>query len=272
MNLSKIKYKEVAENYLEELVKEGNKLSSKIQYPLSSNLGSASIPGFDEKYTGSAELGCGVGVNGSTWDDRVFNTACTAYQFVMALVYSKHPLIKYIMSDESIKRSNFEPEPLVEAKILEGTKILDLGCGLVPSYARCCRGLGAKVYTVDVIPVKHFIGMEKLSKEYRDEELKNHIQVDLNKKESIKKINSISDGNFDIVSCANLDYGTFYQGNLRHLNTSFRNGIENSIISLIKEGGIFYRFENHYRDKICFKHDNEFLASCELRWLNFGQS
>src|SRR3989344_7379343 len=131
---------------------------------------SGEIPGL-ELFTGTGE---NVGKG-----NIIYNSFMTLHQFYYALAITRHSLIKEIAKPE-FDRSNFDAKVLVESKILAGIKILDLGCGINPVFARCCRALGADVWTVDLRPAKDFYFKEELfSKEQRDLGIQKHIQIDL---------------------------------------------------------------------------------------------
>ncbi|QQR79401.1 MAG: hypothetical protein IPJ69_08485 [Deltaproteobacteria bacterium] len=110
--------------------------------------GSTGIYGFDDKYTGA-----GIG-DGGTFS--LFNTLASARQVVFALAFSSHPLVIMVIEDEGINPSNFCGEDFVANQILDGLKVLELGCGQIPTHARILRAMGAQVFTVDLQPESTF--------------------------------------------------------------------------------------------------------------------
>ena len=96
-------------------------------------------------------------------------------------------------------------------------KVIDLGSGILPAFARCAREFGAQVYTVDVI------GADRLVQDYlptegpaRKMERDSHICTDLNARGSINLILEESDGEFDVVTSAKLHAWSDYNGKIVH--------------------------------------------------------
>lgn len=184
---------------------------------------------FDGSYTGA--YGC-LGY------ETAFNSPLCSYQLCYTLAFSNHKLINDLINKT---HDNFDPAPLAQAKVLNNIKILDLGCGFQPTYARCSRKLGAQVYTVDVIPAKNFEFEEKyFSNEDRKTEAKHHILVDLNSNNALEKIIKKSVGEFDIVSTAHLKSGW------SHKNKSYSppHYIDELSFSLLKTGGFYISIES----------------------------
>ncbi len=164
------------------------------------------MPCFGRDFTGiSANLGAG----------EVYNTQDSAYQLVLSISMADHPVIadvlglpKYDGDDESIARVVGR---MTEEKILDGVRILDLGCGLIPTFARSARRLGADVYTVDVIlPTAFEYSRELFPEDARDAEQKDHFAIDLNQRNAGKKIAKKFGSDFDLVTSAYIEEGAHF--------------------------------------------------------------
>jgi hypothetical protein len=174
---------------------------------------SDSIPGF-EQYTGTDES---IGTENSH-----YNSIITKFQFQYALAMTRHPLvIKVAKNDFDI--SEFDPKILVGSKIMAGMKILDLGSGPMPVFARVCRALGADVWTVD----KEALYNSSLKKVLQEAEKARHIVLDLSSKNATQTILKRSSGNFNLVTAANLDSALFLGG-------------KKVGWPLVKKGGVYY--------------------------------
>ncbi len=170
-----------------------------------------------EKYTGIInQLGC------STCE----NTTLAAEQFNFTLAMSSHPSIDQLIMDESITPGTFDPEPLMEEGVLKGMKILDLGCGHLPTFARCVRHFGAEVYTLDMIPASDLEAVTYFQ-ECRELEMRNHIRLNLERRDATEKISEISGGEFDLTTEAHLSTDGFSKG-------------REIALPLLKQGGIHY--------------------------------
>ena len=198
------------------------------------------IPGF-RNYTG-------VGVLGKS---TMHNSPMAAKQLELALVLSKHELIQRLMEDDTVGFGSFQAEPLIQARILQGMRLLDLGCGYMPTFARCARALGSEAYTVDVIPAEdlQFYNFDDyFTQKERDTEVGNHIQTDLNDPKALEKIVNASGGNFDLITSAHLHTGGFYKDKEYFPGGSLRGIVKN----LLKDGGVYYRSEEN---QIFFKQE-----------------
>lgn len=136
---------------------------------------------------------------------EIDNTPYTTKQITFAIALSNHPLVHEIIKRKDIEPKNFDGEMLVNNKILKGLKILDLGCGIRPVFARVARYLGADVYTVNVESSADFdFKSENFLEEYRGLEIDHHLQIDLNEEDAAKKILDLTNGGFDLVTEAQL--------------------------------------------------------------------
>lgn len=164
------------------------------------------IPSFNENYTGFESLGL-LGEN------SIYNTHLTTYQISFAMAMSNHELIEKLLVSKIKSPFYFNPEPLKEAQILKGQKILDLGCGLKPSFARTARKLGATVYTVDLQSANKFYSLENtFTSEELELERTNHLKVDLDNPEITNLILNKTKGDFDLVTDSSLVINGCYAG------------------------------------------------------------
>ena len=138
--------------------------------------------------------------------ETYLNTSLSLSQFCMALIMSRHPLIESL--NASSKGFNFEKYflELEKQQILSGLKLLDIGCGSQPVFARMSRALGASVFTVDRIGADklYVIDSKKNSKEQVVEQ-ESHIQVDMHSENATKVIKERSGGDFNLVSACLFD-------------------------------------------------------------------
>ena len=192
---------------------------------LAEKLRMVSIPGFEE-YTGKGQT---IG-NG----DIVYNSIITLNQFVCALAMTRHPLLREAIRQEpSLSQRNFlNAEILIKEKIMSGMKILDLGSGSLPVFARCCRTMGADIWTVDKNPISGFSWnkneeVKKLPIEQINAESEKHIILDLNDPEAVKIIEQKTGGNFNLVTEAGLIPSGFLKGG-------------EIALPLLKIGGVYY--------------------------------
>lgn len=172
-------------------------------------------------------------------DSRVENTSMASSQLVFSLALGHHPFMQELKDIKFKELATEEQKEILnklsEEKVLKGLKILDLGCGTVPTFARLARAFGAEVYTIDIIDTDGFVKNEKADTEILEVENKNHIALDLHNEDALDTIQHVTDGNFDLVTEAHLATGTF-RGNKSH---SF-NG-KNIATKLLKEGGLYFR-------------------------------
>lgn len=179
------------------------------------------LPGF-KKYTGIEK---DIGVS------TVYNTPVTAGQLMFALAMTRHPLLYQMIQNQDVNKDNFNAEELVENKIMRGMKILDLGSSDRPIFARCCRYMGADVWTVDIDTIEeHRFGISNqlLTPEIKKLEIERHISLDLLRSdEAVDKINQLTGGNFNLVTEA-------------HLRTDGVKTGKSIGLALLKKGGVYY--------------------------------
>jgi len=193
----------------------------------------ATAPGF-KAYTGIDED------VGNDWNKEVpfYNTGITFSQLLYTLAMTRHPLVKGI-TDSEFDDSKFDAKELIEQKIMKGMKILDLGSGPRPVFARCCRAMGADVWTVDKPPrlfgtYEFRTNRKLLSKEQCELEDKRHIEIDLTSKKATDVIKEKSRGEFNLVTEANLI------GPGLHTDEQKRS----VAMPLLKKGGVYYSVSN----------------------------
>ena len=143
----------------------------------------------------------------------VFNTPRALDQMEWTLALTGHPKVSALVTPLQPGEPDFHATELVKLQILAGMRILDLGCGLEPTFARAARFLGAQVYTVDLFAATNFRhalerdGAFRLPETFAALERANHIERDLKTPAAVDAILAASGGNFDLVTSAHLDSG-----------------------------------------------------------------
>lgn len=205
-----------------------NKLRDKIHDKLDTGAGIKAFTGY-------------TGVCNPLGYSTCYNSPASAKQLEFALVLSGHPLVQELIEDNSITPWNFNAEPLIDAKVLRGMKILDLGCGYEPTFARCARSLGGEVYTLDVIPANELNFYNDFEKGFtqrdRDVELEKHIEANLNHPNILGTIIKKAGKEFTLVTSAHLESGGGYNGKEFYppYNT------EEIAMSLLKPRGVYLK-------------------------------
>jgi len=199
---------------LKQLLKERDLLAIKIQ---TSGFGGY-IPNLRGEYTGHSNR---LGIS------TIYNTNFCSDQVEIAMLMSDHLLIRELL-ESNIRGEEFDPDPLRRAQILEGMRILDMGCGNLPTFARCARRFGAEVYTVDLISADEFYSVNYyFTKDDVETERMCHIQLDLGKPGVVEVIRERSGGEFDLVTEAHLETDGCYKG-------------RDIAFPLLKQGGIYF--------------------------------
>lgn len=169
-----------------------------------------------------------TGVHAPLGPAAAYGPSFAAKQMEFTLGMLKHPLVENIIDGRNPKPADFNAEPLVKAKVLSGMKILDLGCGYVPAFARCARALGADVFTVDRTAAKQFrFYTDCFSEEMQRIEVQNHIQLNSHEPNAVTAILKKTGGQFDLVTEA------------RYANDECFGGVKMAV-PLLKEGGIYF--------------------------------
>jgi len=179
------------------------------------------IPGF-KGYTGIDKP---LGI------DLLNNTSGTISQMFFTLGLAKHPTIDEVLKNDSATAYTLDISRLVKDKVLAGIKILDLGCGEFPTYARCVRAFGADTYTADYSEIWDPPDSKKTA------EKGNHIAVDFNNDDAIPILLERTGGNFDLITtsiCAPIPLSP------RKLKEPSDGRIEEIALALLKLGGTYY--------------------------------
>jgi hypothetical protein len=181
----------------------------------------------------------------------IFNTIYCRVQICTCLAYQAPDILDEIQpmlasgnklyNDEDVITEQHKDslikcfDKLVKEQRLKQLRVLDLGCGIKPSFSRLARNFGATVYTVDVIPSSEFVlDYNNEDNKMREIEKKHHIQTDLNHQEAISKILEKTQGGFHIITSAHLFSGSNYYG--LHYDTP--SDINRVIHPLLLEDGI----------------------------------
>lgn len=207
---------------------------------------------FGGEYTG---LGEPIG------SSSVDNTQNQAKELAFALSLSQHPMIDQLISDPKIKglareawlnpnserdvqsELNSLADSLAQNAVLSGMKILDLGCGQRPAFAYCARTLGAKVYTVDIIP-----GNELWISDEQKEAIEDHIQLDLRKTNAYDVLKGRTGGNFDLVASSSIHEQAGF-ADLAGRAAPPRH-LEELALALVKDDGVYFNAEYLYDEEI----------------------
>jgi len=182
------------------------------------------LPG-SEFYTGTGEP-IGVG-------NIYHNSIVTAYELEYALAATLHPLVRQMA--EGVQP--FDVSALVNSKVMRGLRILDLGCGYQPVFARVARCMGADVWTVDRESAMRFhqekdhfpVDQQKL-------EIERHIRLDLDAPNAGRMLQELTGGEFNLVIEANLNAGGFREGRVIAMPLLRKGGIYKNTTSDPLEG------------------------------------
>ena len=164
------------------------------------------------------------------------NMYSTVHQIFSAFAISGHPLVDGRISDgtffdeKSIKR-------FIDQKVLEGLKVLDLGCGTWPVFARAVRVFGGTAYTVDLKESSEFYyGPEhEYRSGYGQIERAHHLAQDLTSESIVEKILELSRGNFDLVSWC------FVIPNSSRVREPTLETLKDVSLQVLKEGGLVFK-------------------------------
>jgi len=224
----------VAEDYLENVQRLTFSLVDKMKV-----LCGPTIPSIGSKYTGVGEV-MGFG--------DYFNTAIAGHNLTFAMAMTQHPLLYEIVEDGSISHENFPFDRLVEARILEGYKVLDLGCGKKPTFARVIRQLGAETWTIDMLEARQFSrsGFDPRQKAIEEEY---HIVLDINDQNAIDRVVDRTGNDLDLVAVAILS--TVPGEGMRYFSP-YEEKIRKLAMSVLKIGGVYL-------------HDTSWLNGAELK-------
>ncbi|HLA22939.1 MAG TPA: hypothetical protein VJZ93_00165 [Candidatus Nanoarchaeia archaeon] len=170
-----------------------------------------------------------------------YNTSGTSFQMMKTLELLEHPVLDKFLEDisnnDSITPNDIDVNPLVRGKILRGLKIMDLGCGIRPSYANCVHSLGAEVYTSDHNHPGdiHFI----------DDSMKQrYIAVDFNDKNVLGILRNRTRGEFDFVTCTTCFPTHLWSDSKKKIKEPSKERLKEIGLSLLRKNGIFYNPED----------------------------
>ena len=142
---------------------------------------------------------------GSSDATQWYNTPLALDQVEWTLALTRHPLVRGFAAPTGPHPSVSEGD-LVAAQLLQGMRILDLGCGREPTFARVARALGAHVTTVDVIgPESLRFDRGHFSAAEQEAERANHLTIDLMAADAADRILAFGVEGFDLVTSANLE-------------------------------------------------------------------
>ena len=136
--------------------------------------------------------------------EEVYNSPLSAKQFIFALAMSRHEEVDKFIDQKTDGETNPIAilDDLYEHQVLSGLKVLDLGCGVIPVFARMLRAMGADVYTADLVSAEEFKIREKnKSSQFVKIEQEKHIQTNLTDTDVIAVITSKSGGDFSKAVC-----------------------------------------------------------------------
>lgn len=171
----------------------------------------------------------------------LYNTHDAVFQLIFTLSLKKeHPMVKDII-DGKVTADVEYVDRMVEANILEGMKIIDLGCGPDHTYANCVKALGADLYTADYNEIRNIEGSK-------------HTRVDFNNPKAPKYLLEKTGGNFDLVTA-----GTVFtlRTDPTLLEDPKEGRLEAIALELLRPNGIFYYPNNAYEDILVKKEAEE---------------
>lgn len=164
-----------------------------------------------------------------------YNTNMSVGQLSTVLAVCGHPII-----DDILRWKKDEPDSIdkiIDAQVLDWLKILDIGCGLKPIFARYSRALGATVFTLDKESSESFKTNEECDQSKRDEEKEHHIELNIHNNSSPEVVYQRTRGNFDYITSAAI-FEDWWMQTLSGMKIIQKN---------IKSGGLFY---NHRSTEI----------------------
>lgn len=191
-------------------------LRKKIDDGCIANLRNGPVFAYSDRWSGLRCNGIGSGDS----DCSVFNNPSTTDQITLVLALSEHQLLEKIVelplirerSDKDRNRYREWITAIENEKVLQGMKVLDIGCGLKPAFARSTRILGADVHTVDFYSSDKFEvyhGNESYRSSFTPEqriiEVERHIQLDLRSENAFAQIKERTGGEFDFVTASHVD-------------------------------------------------------------------
>lgn len=156
-------------------------------------------------------------------EGRRYNTAPTAGQLAVAIVAAtkKSQVAADIMRNTSIPDGRAVIDALRQEQALNGVRVLDLGCGMVPGFA-----LGAEVHTADGQSLPGSV----------DGMFASHTVVDFNDKAAPAAILYATGGNLDMAGETHVSYIP----ELPQFETPSLDSIKTIADRVLAEGGLLY--------------------------------
>ena len=203
-----------------------------------------------------------TGVDEPLGNSSVYNSMLAAYQLAFTLGSSDHPLVKRLQqfprhafmeeTESGIADRQFvvneiqaTVEKMVREKIFGDKKILDIGCGQQPTYARCVRELGADVYTIDArTDADKFVKAPSFSDITSEVEKAQHLKVHMGRTDIADIITQHFGDNFDIITSAHIDtdWNIFAE-----LKTKYTH-LYQTAASIIKPSGWYFPLPSYRRE------------------------
>lgn len=172
------------------------------------------IDGFEDLIGESVGEGVFYNHSGSTW------------QLIMALSVSTNPRVIEIV-EERRGNSRAIAERLRQEQVLAGQRLIDLGSGVIPSFALAAKSMGATAFTADLQqPARETVA-----------KLDGHIKVNLNRKSAAEEIMKAAGGDFDLVSENIVGLVPFQDHNAVEPEPETLRAVA---IPLLKSGGYYY--------------------------------
>jgi hypothetical protein len=150
-----------------------------------------------------------TGIGETLGGDTFYNTTLAARQFIWLLATVDDPLVNQLADRDCYRQSSSHErvenvqaivDQLSRQKVLQGLRVLDIGCGMIPSFARCSRAFGAEVWTVDCL-----FSADSFEPSPSALERSFHIKGDIQEEGTIIQLLESSGGSFDIVTHAHLE-------------------------------------------------------------------
>lgn len=190
------------------------------------------VLGYKEQIGIEDEIGSGIITNSSCVSNQICGAIATTL-FSEHFPFDRDPIVK---EADNIARAAFKEEhiaksrkaftdKLIQMQILSGMKMLDLGCGPDPGFARFCRLMGATVFTLD-----------RYSFCFSGEEQRYHIETNLFDMGSVDVVLRASKGGFHFITSSQL----FLEGSLQGQNYNAFDVIDEICHASMIFGGIFF--------------------------------
>ncbi|MBX7148024.1 class I SAM-dependent methyltransferase [bacterium] len=154
------------------------------------------VKGGFEVVTG-LEDGAVPGVPAVLGGGLVYNSYDTVRQLFQALALVDPEIVDAALNPD-LHPDRSDVARLIEAQVLAGMRILDLGCGPDTIFARLARAMGAEVWTVDMLPPDRIGPEGSVERAF-------YLQMDLSNRYAAARIYEATGGNFNLVTQAHLN-------------------------------------------------------------------